>query len=89
MEELKETCENATYDNETFTCGNDELRKLWFFYNHMYYYLLYKKDEDFINNLIQDTYHLYGFGKDEVNSKELSVLLNINYFIYLLILYFL
>lgn len=89
MEELKEICENATYYNEPFTCGNDELRKLWYYYNNIENYILYKNEEDIINYLIQDTYHLYGFGKDEENSNELSLFLNINYFIYLLFLYFL
>ena len=86
MEELKESCENVTYFNEPFTCGNDELRKLWFFYNNIEYYLLYKNDEDVINYLIQDTYHLYGFGNDSQNSQALSLFLNINYFIFLLFL---
>ena len=37
MEELKEYCIEASYISEPFTCGNDELRKLWFYYNHINY----------------------------------------------------
>ena len=89
MEELKEFCENSTYYNEPFTCGKDELRKLWYYYNNIENYILYKNEEDVINYLIQDTYHLYGFEKDDENLKDFSIFLKINYFIYLLFLYFL
>ena len=49
MNEIKDTCTTVNFYDEPFTCGNDELRKLWYFYNHIEMYLLYKNDEDIIN----------------------------------------
>ena len=86
MEELKEYCIEASYISEPFTCGNDELRKLWFYYNHIKYYLMYRNDEDVINYLIQVEYPLYGF-KSTYQTLEYGFFLNINYFVFILILF--
>ena len=53
-------CNNGKkYYNEPFTCGDDELRLLWYEYNNPEYYLLYKNEEDIINYLVKDAYPLY------------------------------
>ena len=86
MEEMNETCKSVRYYNEPFTCGNDTLRKLWYFYNNIENYLLYKNEDDVINFLIQNTYHLYGF-EDEIKKEENDFILffNIKYYIFLLL----
>ena len=88
MGELKEECEKVKYYDEPFTCGNDELRKLWFFYNKPDIYLQYKNEEDIVNYLLQDSYHLYGFGENTTssNSTDSSFYLSNKYYILILIL---
>ena len=87
MNEIKDTCTTVNFYDEPFTCGNDELRKLWYFYNNIDMYLLYKNDEDIINYLVQKTYPLYGVETNDKNSDENNDLyLNIKYFIFLLFL---
>ncbi len=87
MNEIKDTCTTVNFYDEPFTCGNDELRKLWYFYNHIDMYLLYKNDDDIINYLVQKTYPLYGVETNDENSDENNDLyLNIKYFIFLLFL---
>ena len=85
MKEMEETCKNGKYYEEPFTCGNDELRKLWFFYNKPNLYLQYKNEEDIVNFFLQSSYHLYGFGENTTsNSTDYSFFLNIKYYIMLL-----
>ena len=86
MNKIKDTCETVRYYNEPFTCGNDVLRKLWYYYNNPDKYLLYKNDEDIINYLIQETYPLYGFESNLTDANENSFYLKIKYFIFLLFL---
>lgn len=86
MEELKEYCIGESYYNEPFTCGNDELRKLWFYYNHIKYYLMYKNDEDVINYLIQEECPLYGF-ITTYQTENYGLFLNINFIVFILILF--
>ena len=47
------------YDDEQFTCGNDELRRLWYFYNNVEEYLLYKNEDAIVDYLIQKAYPDY------------------------------
>ena len=53
----------CTYDkkylNEPFTCGNDELRELWGYYNAPQYYLLYRNEPAIVEHLIQGIYPDY------------------------------
>ena len=87
MNEIKEEiCENVRFYDEPFTCGNDKLRKLWYYYNNVEEYLLYKNDEDISKYLIQNAYPLYGFEVNETDNKDSSIYLNIKYFIVLLFL---
>lgn len=54
---------SCTYDNkyldEPFTCGKDELRELWAYYNAPEYYLLYKNEQSIYEYLIQSYYPDY------------------------------
>ena len=47
---------NKEYYDEPFTCGNDELRELWYFYHHPDEYLLYKNEQAIKEYLIQKRY---------------------------------
>lgn len=87
--ERKVACKNDTYYNEPYTCGIDEIRKIWYFYNHPDEFIFYKNEEDVINFLLQQAYPSYGNNNNnnlENNSNEFSTFLNIKYFISLLIL---
>lgn len=54
------TCqENKGYDNEQFTCKNDELRRLWYFYHNPGNYLLYKNQDAIVDYLIEQKYPEY------------------------------
>jgi hypothetical protein len=54
------TCkENEGYDDEQFTCKNDELRRLWYFYKNVDEYLLYKNQDAIVDYLIQQKYPEY------------------------------
>ena len=85
MNEIIDTCKNERFYDEPFTCGNDVLRKLWYGYNNIENYLLYKNDNDIINYLIQEAYPLYGFEADE-GKEDNSLYLNFKYFLFLLFL---
>ncbi len=50
---------NNKYLNEPFTCGNDELRELWGYYNAPKYYLLYRNEPAIVEHLIQGFYPDY------------------------------
>ena len=45
--------------DEPFTCGKDELRDLWAYYNAPEYYLLYKNEQSIYEYLIQSYYPDY------------------------------
>lgn len=54
------TCqENQGYDDEQFTCKNDELRRLWYFYHHVDEYLLYKNEDAIVDYLVEQKYPEY------------------------------
>ena len=78
----------CTYDkkylNEPFTCGNDELRELWGYYNAPEYYLLYRNEPAIVEHLIQGFYPDYN-PKYTESQTESSGFLGIK-FISLLIL---
>ena len=87
MTEKKDECKNNKYYNEPYTCGKDEIRKIWYFYNHPEEYILYKNEEDIIHFLLQQAYPLYGNNNStEKDSTELSTFLNIKYFISLILI---
>ena len=71
------------YDNEQFTCGNDDLRRAWYFYNNPKNYLLYKNEDAIIDYLLQLSYPDYKPRYSE--PQQASGYLNIK-FISLLIL---
>ena len=52
----KTDCEKEQLYNEPFTCENDELRKIWYYYNHPEDYILYKNNEEIVNYLIENAY---------------------------------
>ena len=83
----KKCAEDENNINEPYTCNDDQLRKWHYFLSNVNEYILYykrndNKDEvsnDVVNYLVQQWYPLYQ------NSK----LLEIKYFLFLLILLFL
>ena len=80
--QLGNECSNIKYYDEPYTCKNDELRKLYYFYNNIEEYLLYKNEDEITEYLLQQAYPSYGvkFSKTDA-SNYLS-----NKFIFLLIL---
>lgn len=78
LDSIRSECETSNYD-EPFTCGNNELRKWWYFYNNPDKYILYKDEKEIIDFLVQVAYPGY---TPENNSR----FLNIKYFFYLLLL---
>ena len=80
--QLGNECSNIKYYDEPFTCKNDELRKLYYFYKNIEKYLLYKNEDEITEFILQQVYPSYGvkYSKDDA-SKYLS-----NKFICLLIL---
>ena len=60
VNELGDECRKNKYYDEPFTCKNDELRKLYYFYNHTDEYLLYKKEDEIIEYILQKEYPSYG-----------------------------
>lgn len=82
VSELGDECTSNKYYDEPFTCKNDKLRKLYYFYEHIDKYLLYKSEDEISEFLLQNEYPSYGvkFSKTE-GSSYLS-----NKFICLLIL---
>ena len=75
---------NKEYYDEPFTCGNDELRELWYFYHHPEEYLLYKNEQAIKEYLIQKQYPSFN-AKYAEPQQEASGYLGIK-FISLLIL---
>jgi len=61
--EKKKSLGECPYDkkylNEPFTCGKDELRELWGYYNNPKYYLLYRNEPAIVEHLIQKSYPDY------------------------------
>lgn len=82
VNELGNECNNIKNFDEPFTCKNDELRKLYYFYNNINEYLLYKNEDEVSEFLLQQVYPSYAvqFSKTD-ESKFLT-----NNFICLLIL---
>ena len=80
--QLGNECSNIKYYDEPFTCKNDELRKLYYFFNNIEEYMLYKNEDEITEFILQKVYPSYGvkYSKDDA-SKYLS-----NKFICLLIL---
>ena len=80
--QLGNECSNIKYYDEPFTCKNDELRKLYYFFNNIEEYMLYKNEDEITEFILQKVYPSYGvkYSKDDA-SNYLS-----NKFICLLIL---
>ena len=85
VNELGDECTKSYFYDEPNTCRNDELRKLYYFYNHIDDYLLYKSEDEISEFILQEIYPSYGvkFSKTD-GSSYLS-----NKFIFLLILFLL
>ena len=90
FDKLKTHCIEGKFYNEPFTCENDELRKIWYYYNHPEEYLLYKNDEEILEYLINEAYPTpISKVKNETEKKQnLSRFLNNKYFLFLLLLAF-
>ena len=87
---LKAHCEEKKFYNEPFTCENDELRKIWYYYNHPEDYLSYKDDEEILDYLVAEAYPTpkSKLEEEEKNKKNSSGFLVKNYFLLLLLLAF-
>ena len=70
LNELEEECTKNKYYDEPFTCKNDELRKLYYFYNHTEEYLLYKKEDEIIEYILQKEYPSYGVKLSKTDKNE-------------------
>ena len=81
-------CTNKKLYNESFTCGDDDLRKLWFSYNNPDLYILYKDEPEILDYLIKKAYPSYNKKNTEVNIEPTasSTYLDIKYFIAFLLL---
>ena len=93
FQKLKTYCEKEQFYNEPFTCENDELRKLWYYYNNPEDYLLYKNNDEIINYLIENAYPTpiskIREEEDEKGKEDISNALLFNkYFLSLLLLIF-
>ena len=60
---------NKEYFDEPFTCGNDELRELWYFYHNPDQFLLYKNEQAIKDYLIQKKYPTYNPKYAEPNTS--------------------
>ena len=93
LENKRDNCINGKkYYHEPFTCGDDELRLLWYEYNHPDEYLLYKNEEDIIHFLVKEAYPSYdpkytpSKTEEEKNNNNSNRSLTIKNMIILLIL---
>ena len=85
---LKEECEKGKYYEEPYTCGNDELRRLWYYYNYPKEYLLYGDDYQVITYLTESSYPTSNEAiKETTKSKGLLIKINL-YLIFLILLSF-
>ena len=83
---LKNQCQQGKFYNEPFTCENDELRKLWYYYNNPIQYLIYRNEEEVLNFFIESQYPT---PKSVLEAeKDSSRFYNNKYFLLLLILVF-
>ena len=69
--ELVDECKKKKYYDEPYTCKNDQLRKLFHFYNNVEEYLLYKNEEEVIEFLLQKEYPDYGVKFSKTDSSNL------------------
>lgn len=69
----KSKCDNEINYDEPFTCGDDKLRKYWYFYLNPSYYDLYKDKTQVIDYLLQDYYNSLSYLI--INLKHLIILL--------------
>jgi len=77
--------QGGDYDNEQFTCGNDDLRRLWYFYHNPKEYLLYKNEDAIVDYLLQTKYPDYKPRYTEPQ-QEASSYLSIKYISLLILL---
>lgn len=80
--ELGDECIKKKYYDEPFTCKDDELRKLFYFYGNIEKYLLYKNEDEIMEFILQNEYPSYKvqFNKTEggsnyLNNKYISLLI--------------
>ena len=79
--QLGNECSNIKYYDEPFTCKNDELRKLYYFFNNIEEYMLYKNEDEITEFILQKVYPSYGvkYSKDDasnyLNNKFICLLI--------------
>lgn len=90
-EEILKNCKEGHFYDEPFTCGNNDLRKKWFFYNNPEYYLIYGNESDIIDYMLKEAYPLYKLNDDDsqLNKTSSNQFLKFNVFVFILILLFL
>ena len=82
-------CKNKKLYNESFTCGDDYLRKLWYSYNNPEFYLLYKDEPEVFDYLIKKAYPSYNKTNIDETIEQTgssTAYLDIKYFIAFLLL---
>ena len=83
MNVVKNNCDQNKYYSEPSTCGDDELRKLFYFYSNPGTYLAYKNEEVITEYLIQMKYPTYNAKIPEQTESNEFISFK---FIYLLIM---
>jgi hypothetical protein len=89
FDKLKPKCLEGNFYEEPFTCKNDELRKVWYYYNHIEEYLLYKNDQEVLDYLVEEAYptpKTKDKEEEDKNKKDSSGFLDNKYFLLLLLL---
>ena len=87
FDKLKIYCQKGNFYNEPFTCENDELRKIWYYYNNLENYLLYRNDQEVLDYLIENDYPTpKSKDREEEENKGSSGFLINKYFLLLFLL---
>ena len=89
FDKLKSQCLEGNFYEEPFTCKNDELRKVWYYYNKIEEYLLYKNDQEVLDYLVEEAYptpKTKDKEEEDKNKKDSSGFLDNKYFLLLLLL---
>ena len=86
---LKDKCSKGKYYEEPYTCRNDDLRKLWYYYNNPKDYFLYREYSEIVSYLTENNYPTsYEKMKEEKNSKGILFKINLYFISFILLLSF-
>ena len=86
---LKKECSEGKYYEEPYTCGNDILRKLWYYYNNPKDYFLYREYSEVVSYLTENNYPTsYEKMIEDKNSKGILFKINLYFISFILLLSF-